>query len=48
MQAALSEPLPLSQQDRDITATVQRERGRLLAFIRRWIEDAADAEDILQ
>jgi RNA polymerase sigma factor (sigma-70 family) len=48
MQAALSEPLPLSQQDRDITATVQRERGRLLAFIRRWIEDAAEAEDILQ
>ena len=48
MQAALTEPLPRSQQDRDITATVQRERGRLLAFIRRWIEDAAEAEDILQ
>ena len=48
MQAALTEPLPRSQQDRDITAAVQRERGRLLAFIRRWIEDAADAEDILQ
>jgi RNA polymerase sigma factor (sigma-70 family) len=48
MQAALSEPLPLSQQDRAITATVERERGRLLAFIRRWIEDAAEAEDILQ
>ena len=48
MQAALTEPLPRSQQDRDITAAVQRERGRLLAFIRRWIEDAAEAEDILQ
>jgi RNA polymerase sigma factor (sigma-70 family) len=48
MQAALSEPLTLSQQDRDISATVRLERGRLLAYIRRWIADAADAEDILQ
>ena len=48
MQAALSEPLSLPQQDRDISATVRRERGRLLAYIRRWIADAAEAEDILQ
>ena len=48
MQAALSEPLTLSQQDRDIVATVRRERGRLLAYIRRWIADAAEAEDIVQ
>ena len=48
MQAALSEPLTLSQQDRDIAATVRRERGRLLAYIRRWIADAAEAEDIVQ
>jgi RNA polymerase sigma factor (sigma-70 family) len=48
MQAALSDPLTLSQQDRDISATVRRERGRLLAYIRRWIADAAEAEDILQ
>jgi RNA polymerase sigma factor (sigma-70 family) len=48
MQAALSEPLNLPQQDRDIAATVRRERGRLLAYIRRWIADAAEAEDILQ
>jgi RNA polymerase sigma factor (sigma-70 family) len=48
MQAALSEPLNLSQQDRDLSATVRRERGRLLAYIRRWIADAAEAEDILQ
>jgi RNA polymerase sigma factor (sigma-70 family) len=48
MQAALSEPLTLSEQDRDISATVQRERGRLLAYIRRSIADAAEAEDILQ
>lgn len=48
MQAALSESLNLSQQDRDLSATVRRERGRLLAYIRRWIADAAEAEDILQ
>jgi RNA polymerase sigma factor (sigma-70 family) len=48
MQAALSEPLTLSQQDRDIAATVRRERGRLLAYIRRWIADVAEAEDIVQ
>ena len=49
MDAALSEPAgEAARQDRLITATVERERGRLLAFIRRWIEDAADAEDILQ
>ena len=34
--------------DRQIAAAVQRERGRLLAFIRRRIDDAAEAEDILQ
>ena len=48
MQAALSEPLTLPQQDRDISATVRRERGRLLAYIRRFIADAAEAEDIVQ
>jgi RNA polymerase sigma factor (sigma-70 family) len=48
MQAVLSEPLTVSEQDRDIAATVQRERGRLLAYIRRSIADAAEAEDILQ
>lgn len=48
MQAALSEPLIPSQQDRELSATVRRERGRLLAYIRRWIADATEAEDILQ
>jgi len=48
MQAALSQPLNLSQQNHDLSATVRRERGRLLAYIRRWIADAAEAEDILQ
>ena len=27
---------------------MRRERGRLLAYIRRWIADTAEAEDILQ
>jgi RNA polymerase sigma factor (sigma-70 family) len=48
MQAALTEPLTQPEQDRAIAATVQRERATLLAFIRRRIADAADAEDILQ
>jgi len=43
--AALSHPM---SQDRRIAAAMLRERGRLLAFIRRRIDDAADAEDILQ
>jgi RNA polymerase sigma factor (sigma-70 family) len=41
----LSDP---PRQDRDIAAAVQRERGRLLAYIRRRIGDASEAEDILQ
>jgi RNA polymerase sigma factor (sigma-70 family) len=48
MQAALTVPLTRPQQDRAIALTVQRERGRLLAFIRRSIADASEAEDILQ
>jgi RNA polymerase sigma factor (sigma-70 family) len=48
MQAALTEPLTQPEQDRAIAATVQRERAALLAFIRRRIADAAEAEDILQ
>jgi len=49
MDAALSEPVQsAAAQDRLITATVARERGRLLAFIRRRIADAAEAEDVLQ
>ena len=48
MEALLSEPLTPAQQDREIAATVERERGRLLAFIRHRIADAAEAEDILQ
>ena len=48
MNAALGETLTSSQQDRAIALTVQRESARLLAFIRRRIADAAEAEDILQ
>jgi RNA polymerase sigma factor (sigma-70 family) len=48
MEAALSNPPSAEVQDREITATVARERGRLLAFIRRRVADAAEAEDLLQ
>jgi RNA polymerase sigma factor (sigma-70 family) len=48
MDAALHERLTSSAQDREISATVRRERGRLLAFIRRRVLDAAEAEDVLQ
>jgi RNA polymerase sigma factor (sigma-70 family) len=48
MGAALIDRLTVSAQDREIASTVQRERGRLLAFIRRRIADAAEAEDVLQ
>jgi len=48
MDAALSPHLTSSAQDREIAATVRRERGRLLAFIRRRVLDAAEAEDVLQ
>jgi RNA polymerase sigma factor (sigma-70 family) len=48
MDAALSDDLTSSAQDREISATVRRERGRLLAFIRRRVLDAAEAEDVLQ
>jgi RNA polymerase sigma factor (sigma-70 family) len=48
MDAALSRHLTSSDQDREISATVRRERGRLLAFIRRRVLDAAEAEDVLQ
>lgn len=38
----------MSDQDREITATVMRERSRLGGFIRRRVADAGEAEDILQ
>jgi RNA polymerase sigma factor (sigma-70 family) len=48
MDAALSPHLTSSAQDREIAATVRRERGRLMAFIRRRVLDAAEAEDVMQ
>jgi RNA polymerase sigma factor (sigma-70 family) len=48
MDAALTHRLTSSAQDREISATIRRERGRLLAFIRRRVLDAAEAEDVLQ
>jgi RNA polymerase sigma factor (sigma-70 family) len=48
MDAALSHDAMTSEQDRQISATVRRERGRLRAFIRRRVMDAAEAEDIVQ
>jgi RNA polymerase sigma factor (sigma-70 family) len=48
MDAALNRLLTSSAQDREISATVRRERGRLLAFIRRRVLDATEAEDVLQ
>jgi len=38
----------VSEQDRQITETVELERGRLKNFIRRRVPDEQDAEDILQ
>src|SRR5579859_2592960 len=38
----------MTDPDRDITATVMRERTRLVNFMRRRIRDPDDAEDILQ
>jgi RNA polymerase sigma factor (sigma-70 family) len=45
MDAAVGDPM---SEDRQIAAAVRRERPRLLAFIRRRIDDAAEAEDIVQ
>lgn len=39
---------PMTDRDSEITATLVRERTRLVNFIRRRIRDQDDAEDILQ
>lgn len=41
-------PDTMADRDNDITATVLRERARLVNFIRRRVRDPGDAEDILQ
>jgi RNA polymerase sigma factor (sigma-70 family) len=48
MDAALPKPASASLQDSEIASVVRRERGRLLAFIRKRVADAAEAEDVLQ
>jgi RNA polymerase sigma factor (sigma-70 family) len=48
MDVTLNDPSVTSKQDREISAAVRRERGRLRNFIRRRVLDAAEAEDILQ
>jgi len=41
-------PNPMIERDKDITATVLRERTKLGNFIRRRVRDPGDAEDIFQ
>lgn len=38
----------MSEQDRRIAETIERERGRLRSFIRRRVPDREDVEDVLQ
>lgn len=38
----------MSEQDRRIAETIEREQGRLRSFIRRRVSDRLDAEDVLQ
>src|SRR5712691_2693338 len=38
----------MNEQDRQISEIVAAERSRLRNFIRRWVPDPSDAEDILQ
>jgi RNA polymerase sigma factor (sigma-70 family) len=41
-------PDTMDERDRDMTATIVRERARLGNFIRRRVRDPSDADDILQ
>jgi RNA polymerase sigma factor (sigma-70 family) len=38
----------MSQQDRKITETIRLEESRLRNFIRKWLPEEADVEDVLQ
>jgi RNA polymerase sigma factor (sigma-70 family) len=38
----------MSERDREITKVVVREQGKLKSFIRKWVVDEADVEDVLQ
>jgi RNA polymerase sigma factor (sigma-70 family) len=48
MDTALPKPSSAPLQDSEIASVVRRERGRLLAFIRKRVADAGEAEDVLQ
>lgn len=48
MDTTLTANAPMAEQDKRITETISRERGRLKSFIRRRVPDASEAEDILQ
>ena len=48
MDTTLTSAAQMAEQDKRITETVTRERGRLWLFIRRRVPDAGEAEDILQ
>jgi RNA polymerase sigma factor (sigma-70 family) len=48
MDAALGKQWRMADQDQRISQVVDRERSRLLNFIRRRVPDPRDAEDILQ
>ena len=48
MDKALDTAWTMTEQDRKLAETIERERGRLRNFIRRRVPDEAEAEDILQ
>jgi len=48
MDTTLTSNALMAEQDKRITETISRERGRLRNFIRRRVSDPGDAEDILQ
>src|SRR5882672_12004278 len=48
MDAALRKQWRMADQDQRISQVVDRERARLLNFIRRRVPDPRDAEDVLQ
>jgi RNA polymerase sigma factor (sigma-70 family) len=48
MDTTLTANALMAEQDKRITETISKERGRLRNFIRRRVPDANEAEDILQ
>jgi RNA polymerase sigma factor (sigma-70 family) len=48
MEDALIIERRVAEQNRLISEVIQRERSRLLAFVRKRVDDEGDAEDILQ